>query len=215
MYVGIGNCCATLAKCRQPEVNTMESTLEASCTPEKRKRGRPKGSRSTYRLGPKAQVARENANLRHGFYADGPALLPYRNARVEEKMAQAQQVLTWLQPADLPTLRSWCELEILGSAMFADLWQNHYNSVATGEPRTLVSHYLKLRTTQERYERALGMGPAARAALGLTVARIGATEEGRASQASTAEDVAALEARLLERIGGSTTVDENDDDDDS
>lgn len=53
----------------------MISTLEASYTePEKRKRGRPKGSRSTYCLGPKAQVARENANLRHGFYADGFAL---------------------------------------------------------------------------------------------------------------------------------------------
>jgi hypothetical protein len=69
--------------------------------------------------------------------------------------------MPWLDPADEPAVRAWCELEILSAGLFASLTAD---GVITpkGEPRKALSEYRMLRQAQLAYERELGMTPSAR-----------------------------------------------------
>jgi len=60
-------------------------------------------------------------------------------------------VLSGLSKADYPTLRSWAELEIVGSQLFANLTgESPFRK--DGEPRRLLAEYRLLKMAQLSYE---------------------------------------------------------------
>jgi hypothetical protein len=80
--------------------------------------------------------------------------------------AKLRAVMPRLTPADLPTARAWCELEVLARLVFAELRTNGFTT-ATGEPRRLLAEYRQLRTAQLAFAREMAMTPAVRASLKL------------------------------------------------
>jgi phage terminase small subunit len=72
--------------------------------------------------------------------------------------------MPWLEPADEPVARAWCELEVLSQRCYADLRDRGLLN-AEGEARRLLDDYRKLRNTQLSLASALGMTPAARIAI--------------------------------------------------
>jgi hypothetical protein len=138
------------------------------------------------------------ANTNTGLYVKSPDGLRLRWRRVQRLVRKMQIAMPWVSPVDLPAMRAWAEMEILGSNIFAEL---HLNGVTTssGEPRRLLGELRMLRTAQLAYERDLGMTPSARMSL-----RVGSA---RAQALSVVEPVdeaeaIALEQRLLGRLIG-------------
>jgi phage terminase small subunit len=72
--------------------------------------------------------------------------------------------MPWLELADWPTVRAWCELEYLTGQVYAAL-RSLGPITSQGETRRLVDDYSKLRQTQIVLSRELGMTPASRQAL--------------------------------------------------
>jgi hypothetical protein len=101
---------------------------------------------------------------RTGLYARGESALKLRSRKVRKLVDKARVVCPWIEGSDLPCVRSWAELEILGVSVFRELVQN---GVLTPdrEARRLLNDYQKLKKTQLAYETALGMTPASRIAL--------------------------------------------------
>ena len=131
---------------------------------------------------------RQLAAVRHGLRVRAAAGRQLRDRRVRRLARKVFGVLPWLEPSDEPAVRAWCELEILAANVVSDLLTRGHANDESGEPRRLLDEYRRLKLAQLAYARELGMTPAARAALGLTVAQ------------SRHEDVAAQLARLrLER----------------
>lgn len=104
---------------------------------------------------------RQLAAVKHGLYVRAPSGLKLRSRRVRRLAAKVWQTLPWLQPSDDPGVKGWCELELVTATMFpavldgtgdADLWR-------------------RLMLAKLAYERELGMTPASRAELGLTVSQ--------------------------------------------
>jgi len=107
--------------------------------------------------------------LKTGLYSVkvGPKL---RSRRVRRLVNRLFDVLPWLTESDRPAARSWAELEFVGAAVFAEIMANGVTN-GKGEARRLVSDWRQLKQVQLAYERELGMTPAARANLGVDVAR--------------------------------------------
>ena len=87
---------------------------------------------------------------------------------------RVRHALPLLQDSDIPTVRSWAELEIIGAAVFTILESDGITSgMDNGDvkPRRLLGDYMRLKSLQLQYEKELGMTPSARAALGLGVAK--------------------------------------------
>jgi hypothetical protein len=87
-------------------------------------------------------------------------------------MARLRVLLSpWLQPSDEPALRGWCECEVIASRMFAAIDKAQ---LIGAEKRSagLIDVWRRLKLVQLQYERELGLTPAARAELGLTVSRM-------------------------------------------
>jgi hypothetical protein len=87
----------------------------------------------------------------------------------------------WIEGSDLPCVRSWAELEILGVTVFRELVENGVLT-CDGEARRLLNDYQKLKKTQLAYETALGLTPASRIAI-------------KASSGSAAVDLVAMMAQ--------------------
>ena len=121
--------------------------------------------------GPVTPPGREKASLnslRHGLYARTGSALQLRTRRVRRLVNRVFDALPWLTPADAPTVRSWAELEVIGSACFTILEAGGVTSGMKDRdptPRRLLTDYVRLKGLQLRYEEALGMTPAARASL--------------------------------------------------
>ena len=114
----------------------------------------------------KARVAQNR--LRHGLYAKSPNVLQLRTRRVRSLAARVREALPWLQDADMPTVRSWAELEIIGAAVFTILEAGGVTAgVDNGDarPRKLLGDYRQLKALQIQYGKELGMTPATRAAM--------------------------------------------------
>jgi phage terminase small subunit len=99
-----------------------------------------------------------------GLYVRAAPGLKLRDRKVTRLAVKVRAVMPWLEPADAPTVRAWCELEYLAGQVYAAL-----RALGTvnkqGETRRLVDDYRKLRQTQIVLSRELGMTPASRMAI--------------------------------------------------
>jgi hypothetical protein len=99
-----------------------------------------------------------------GLYVRAAPGLKLRDRKVTRLAVKVRAVLPWLEPADWPTVRAWCELEYLAGQVYAAL--RTYGVVnPSGEARRLLDDYRRLRQVQLQYATALGMSPAARMAI--------------------------------------------------
>lgn len=124
--------------------------------------------------GPMTKAEREQrqlARVSHGLFVKAESGRRLRDRRVRRLVARVRASMTWLMDSDVPAVRAWSELEIIGASVFADLVMNGLTN-SQGDPRRLLGEYRMLRQTQLAYERELGMTPAARAALGVKAGQI-------------------------------------------
>ncbi len=136
------------------------------------------GLAPTYRGGPRSVEGKERSSLnplKHGLFAKSSQALKLRSRRTRYLFRKVSATLPWLQPSDMPVLRSWCELEIIGASIFTIL---ESADVISGKdengdlrPRRLLNEYARIKGLQLQYASALGMGPGARATLRLDAFR--------------------------------------------
>ena len=123
------------------------------------------------RMSAVARRQRQRAPLRHGGYLrsrDGKRLQSLRVQRLAERMASG---MPWITDADWPALLAYCQLELVGWMLFRDIEERGVSAKGSGdEPRRLLGELRATRAAQLRYAAELGLTPAARASLGLTVA---------------------------------------------
>jgi hypothetical protein len=100
-----------------------------------------------------------------GLYVRAPSGLRLRDRKVGRLLTKLKDACPWLQPSDEPTARAWCEIEVLGMMAHAILRKAGIIN-SSGETRRLFTDYLRLRSIQLQYSNALGLSPAARAAIG-------------------------------------------------
>jgi len=111
-----------------------------------------------------AVVRKYDDGLTHGLYVKAKNGLRLRDQRVRRLLRRLKTAMPWLEPADEPVARAWCELEVLSQRCYADLRDRGLLN-AEGEARRLLDDYRKLRNTQLSLASALGMTPAARIAI--------------------------------------------------
>jgi hypothetical protein len=99
-----------------------------------------------------------------GVYIKSAPGLKLRDRRVTRLAVKVRAILPWLQPADSPVVRAWCEIEYLCNQVYAAL-RAYGVTNPRGEARRLLDDYRRLRAIQLQYSRELGMGPASRQAL--------------------------------------------------
>lgn len=71
--------------------------------------------------------------VRSAIYAKAAPSLKIRDRTVERMMERVRAVVDWLEPADTPVLRSYCELEVLSRQAYATLRATGILSAKTGE----------------------------------------------------------------------------------
>ncbi len=154
-------------------------------------------------ISPAQRQQRQLAAVKTGLYVKAPAGLRLRSRRVRRLVSKMRAVMPWLDDSDLPACRAWAEFEILGATAFADLIERGMTN-DNGDPRRLLGEFRQLRQAQLGYERGLGMTPAARMSLRVGDSRARSFDRG--GVAASAEDVAALETRVLARLGPQGTA---------
>jgi phage terminase small subunit len=87
-----------------------------------------------------------------------------RDQKVRRLAQKVKAALPWLEDADAPAVRAFCEFELLASAAFAEL-RDEGMLTSDGNPKALLDTFRKLRLAQLQFERELGMTPAARMAI--------------------------------------------------
>ncbi len=87
-----------------------------------------------------------------------------RDRRVYWLQGRVRRLCPWLAASDGPTIRVWCEIEILATVLFGRLRDEGLLTPA-GEPLKLLSEYRALRAAQLTVARELGLTPSARRAL--------------------------------------------------
>jgi len=105
-----------------------------------------------------------------GLWLKAASGLRLRSQKVRRLAERGRRAMPWLATSDMPTLRGWCELEILCASCFAHLmadgpWRGD------GDPKRLLTEYRQLRQAQLQYATALGMTPASRTQLGLATTK--------------------------------------------
>jgi len=124
---------------------------------------------------------RETNNLTHGLYVRSKKGVRLRDLTVWRLARKMRSAMPWLEDSDLPACRSWAQLDVLASKVYAEL-RDHGFTNGEGEPRRLLTEFRQLRLAQLAYERELGMTPVARMNL-------------KASSTNTALDLAAIMAQ--------------------
>ena len=117
------------------------------------------------------QRQREQAAVKHGLFVKSQHGRGLRDRRTRRLLAKVRDQMPWLQPSDIPAARAWCQLEVLCTQCF-----NHFSRGDEMSERSL-DVYRRLRQTQLQFANALGMTPAARADLGLTVKQTEALDD--------------------------------------
>jgi hypothetical protein len=100
------------------------------------------------------------------FYLTARDRVELRDNRIRLMARRVKAALPWVEAADMPSIRTWCELEYMASAAYIEL-RDHGMLTSAGHARDLVNVYTRLRRVQLQYERELGMTPRARAQLKL------------------------------------------------
>ena len=106
-----------------------------------------------------------NSNaLRHGLHATSKSALLLRTRKVRRLAKRVQEACPWIRPEQMPVVRSWCELEYIGAAMFTVLETAGVISTRMKDgdlaPRRLLSDYARIKGLQLQYSRELGITPA-------------------------------------------------------
>jgi len=78
-----------------------------------------------------------------------------------------QKLMPWIEPSDMPAVRSWAELELIGACIFDEIMKRGlFTQARKGKPGGAVSQLIgELRNTrnaQLRFGVQLGMTPLAR-----------------------------------------------------
>ena len=111
----------------------------------------------------------------HGIYATTGNSLKLRHRRVKRLVDKAYMECPWLQRSDLPTVRSWAETVVLKAVCFAVLQQSNVYRVdlVSGDVmgKRLLLDWSRLSSLELAYAKELGFTPAARASLGLDIAK--------------------------------------------
>ena len=107
--------------------------------------------------------------------------------------------LPWLQPSDVPIIRSWATLEILAAEVFSHLDREGLIDPKTGTVSKLLTEYRQLKSSLLKLEIQLGMTPTSRGELSLTVA------QGRSLDLASqiAYERANVNREVVEKVGGS------------
>src|ERR1022692_2363934 len=79
----------------------------------------------------------------HGLYARSLTALAIRGRKVARLVRRLRVVAPWIEPADLPTSRAYCELEILAASVFAELMRAGVTN-PDGEPRRLLDAHRQI-----------------------------------------------------------------------
>lgn len=90
-----------------------------------------------------------------------------RNARTQRTVRRMQKLMPWIEPSDMPAVRAWAELELIGACVFDELMQRGlFTQPRKGKPGGAVSPLLaelrNIRRAQLQFEQALGMTPMSR-----------------------------------------------------
>lgn len=108
--------------------------------------------------------------LQHGLYAQTKDALKLRARRVRRRVANAYGKYPWLQATDMPSVRSWAELDVMTSIMFTILETGGVTSGLTKDGdlqvRRILGEYRQYMQLKAKYEHDLGMSPAGRLSLG-------------------------------------------------
>jgi hypothetical protein len=108
----------------------------------------------------KLGAVKSAAHTSSGLYVKTPGGLRLRDLQVSKLAARLRKVLTFLTDADMPSIRAWCQLELLGDQAYAILRDKGITSNGV-EPRRLLTDFRQLRSVQLVYANALGLTPAA------------------------------------------------------
>jgi hypothetical protein len=111
-----------------------------------------------------ANTSAAGQHLNTGIYVKSRNGRKLRDLTVRRLTQKMRAAMPWLESADLPVCRSWAELEVLSTRIYAELRERGLLN-STGEARRLVDTYRTLRHTQLGFARELGMTPAARIAM--------------------------------------------------
>jgi hypothetical protein len=126
------------------------------------------------------------------FYSRSARAMKLRGRRARPLVNRVKAKCPWIEDSDLPTLRGWADLEIVGSGLMAELIEN--GIVEDGKPRPILDALRKLRDTQLGYAKTLGLCPVARAAL-------------KASNTTVALDLARTAAELEDETAAKEVAD--------
>jgi phage terminase small subunit len=94
------------------------------------------------------------------FYSRSARAVKLRSRRVRPMVKRIRDACPWIENSDLPTLRGYCDLELIGAALMADILEN--GVLQEGVPRPIIDAVMRVRRTQLGYASALGLSPAAR-----------------------------------------------------
>ena len=96
-----------------------------------------------------------------------------RNRRVSRLMARFFDEVPWLMPTDVPSVKNYCELEVLSSEIFACLPLDLELAKDSGI-RDLLTEFRRLKAQQQSVANSLGLSARSRMEMGLTAAQASA-----------------------------------------
>jgi hypothetical protein len=139
-------------------------------------------------------ISRKKRPIRHGVYVRSPNAVKVRSNRVTHLVNKALACMPWIRDQDIPTLRSWAQLEVIKAAAFAGIVHagvittTGKDGVKDVQVRRLVHDFRQLALAQLAFETQLGMTPASRAQIADSKQSEFDLVQALAQPAETAED---------------------------
>jgi hypothetical protein len=116
-------------------------------------------------------MSAENGTLRvrTGAYDRSKTALTIRRDKTQRLARRIRLLCPWIEDSDVPALRAYCELEIVGAALFAGIVQvgaiTRVDDGRDAGARRLVEDHRKNRLAASALAKELGLTPAARMAI--------------------------------------------------
>ncbi len=113
-------------------------------------------------------MSAQSPAVRTGAYARSKTALKIRADKTRRLMRKLRDVCPWLKESDLPVLRAYCELEVIGASLFAGVMEaGAITSAGKSDvaARRLVEDHRKNRLAAARLASDLGLTPLARRAI--------------------------------------------------